>query len=469
MAKAKDPAEQEKKKQDAFERLPIPRSLAYFIVPTVLSQIAALLLNLADSFFVGRTGDPYQVAAMTLTFPVYVTMTVIAAIMGVGGNANIAASLGLRDRDRAKRYSVFCIYTAIGVVIIFACVVTGFRTPILTALGASRETMQFCKDYLFWTVLVGSIPLTFNQTISQLFLSEGESKIAGFGISMASILNIILDPIFVFPLGMGIAGAALATAVSNYVAFVYYFYHWFKRRRTTVICLDIRKYRARDGICLKVLAVGFPSGLVPLLTNMCDMVRNSYVAKLGSDLDLAGWGSVQKSMFALSLIALGIAQGCRPVISYNYARGDLRRTRKLASGSLITIVTYVIVVIALLNLFPSTVVKLFVTDPQAVASGTYFMRVWSLSLFGMSLIEVVNAIFQALGRWKLSMANTIINKGLLMTPILILLANLFGLKAVPISQIITDTTTAIVLLVIFAATTRWKDAPAPEADLKPSR
>ena len=121
------------KKLDAFENLPIPRALAYFIVPTVLSQIAAMLLNLADSFFVGRTGDPYQVAAMGLTFPIYVTMTIIAAIMGVGGNASIAASLGKRDRERAKKVSVFCMYTGLIAVAIFGVGFTAFRTPILTA------------------------------------------------------------------------------------------------------------------------------------------------------------------------------------------------------------------------------------------------------------------------------------------------------------------------------------------------
>ena len=193
---------------------------------------------------------------------------------------------------------------------------------------------------------------------------------------------------------------------------------------------------------------------------MCDMVRNSYIVKLGSDLEMAGWSSVQKSMFALSLVALGIVQGCRPVISCNNAQGNLRRTRKLASGSLITIVTYVVVVIALLNLFPEPVVRLFVTDPRAVESGTYFLRIWSLSLIGMSVIEVINAIFQAMGRWKLSLTNTIINKGLMMTPLLILLANLYGLKAVPVSQIITDTTTAIILVIIFLVTTK-KDRRQP--------
>ena len=148
------------------------------------------------------------------------------------------------------------------------------------------------------------------------------------------------------------------------------------------------------------------------------------------------------------------------MISYNYAQKNLRRTKALATGSILTITGYVLIVMLVLELIPEAVVRLFVSDPRAVESGTYFMRVWAFSLIGMSLIEVTNAIFQALGRWKLSIANTIINKGLLMTPVLILLVNLYGLRAVPVSQIITDSATAIVLLVIFFATTRWTEENA---------
>lgn len=448
----------EARKLDAFERLPIPRALAFFMVPTILSQMAALLLNLADAFFIGQTGDPYQVAAMTLTFPVYLCMTCIAIIFGAGGNANLAASLGRGEREKAKRYAAFSVYSAIALVIVYALAVTFFRTPILTALGASRDTMQFCKDYLFWTVLVGSIPLTFNQVISQLFLAEGEGKIAGFGVTMTSVLNIVLDPFFVFPLGMGIAGAALATALSNYVGFAYYLYQWYKRKGNTVVCLDIRRYGIGDKICSRVLAIGVPAGLVPLLTNVCDLVRNHYVVVLGSDIELAGWGSVQKIMFALYTIAMGIAQGARPVVSYNYARRDLRRTRSLIHGTMLTMAIYICAALVLIHLIPELIIKLFVTNEQAVSSAKYFLSTWVFSLIGMCFIEVFNAIFQALGKWKISLANTIINKGLLMTPVLILLANLYGLPSIPFSQIITDSITAVILLVICLRIIRWKES-----------
>lgn len=469
MAKQKDQAAQDAAKVYAFERMPIPRALAYFMVPTIMSQMAALLLNLADAFFIGRTGDAYQVAAMTLTSPVYLSMTCIATIFGAGGNANIAACLGGRDRKRATHFATFCMYTTIGLVILYAVGVTAFRTPILTVLGASENSLQFCKDYLFWTVLVGGIPLAFNQVIAQLFLAEGEGKIGGFGITMTSLLNIAIDPIFIFPLHMGIAGAALATCISNYVGFVYFLYQWYKRRHSTVVCLNIRNYRVLKGICAKSLAIGVPAGLVPLLTNVCDLVRNGFVAALGSDFELAGWGSVQKIMFAMYTIAMGIAQGARPIVSYNYARKDLRRTKSLANGTMIVMAVFLVIGLGVINLIPELIIKLFVTNEQAVASAKYFLRVWAFSLIGISFIEVFNAIFQALGRWKLSLANTIINKGFLMTPVMILLANLYGIEGIPVSQILTDSTTAVILFIIYLKITRWKDAPVPDAEPKLSK
>lgn len=433
------------------------------MIPTIMSQMAALLLNLADAFFIGRTGDAYQVAAMTLTSPVYLSMTCIATIFGAGGNANIAACLGRRDPQRAKRFATFCMYTALGLVAIYALLVTGFRTPILTVLGASDQSMQFCKDYLFWTVLVGCLPLAFNQVIAQLFLAEGEGKIGGFGITMTSVLNIVIDPIFIFPLKMGIAGAALATCISNYVGFIYFFYQWRKRRKGTIVCLNLRNYRVLNGICARSLAIGIPAGLVPLLTNICDLVRNGYVAKLGDDIQLAGWGSVQKIMFAMYTIAMGIAQGARPVVSYNYAQGNLRRTKSLANGTMLIMAAFLVVGLGIINLIPGLIIQLFVKNEKSVEYAIYFLRVWDLSLIGISFIEVFNAIFQGLGRWKLSLSNTIINKGFLMTPVMILLANHYGIRSIPISQILTDSLTAIVLFIIFLKVTHWKDGAEQSA------
>lgn len=441
-------------KRYIFEKMPVPKALAHFMVPTVLSQMAALLLNLADAFFIGRTGDAYQVSAMTLTFPIYLCMTVIPIMFGAGGNASIAASLGIGDRKRARRYAVFSLYTALFMALLYGVLTTGFGTPLLTALGASEYSLGYCKDYMFWAILLGSVPLTFNQVISQLFLAEGEGKTAGFGITLSSILNVVLDPVFIFVFDMGIGGAALATCLSSWVGAVYYLYQWYKRRHTTVVSLDIRLYRPGGHIAARTLSIGVPAGLVPLLTNVCDLVRNYFLAALGSDIEVAGWGSVQKVIFALYTISMGIAQGARPVISYNYARGDLRRTRSLANGTMVIMALYLAAGIALINLIPELIIKLFVTNAESVEWAMYFLRISLYSIIGVAFIDLFNAVFQAVGRWKLSLANTILNKGCLLTPVLILLANLYGIRAIPYSQVITECATAVVLFFVYLYVTR---------------
>lgn len=445
---------EEPDKRYIFEEMPVPKALAHFMVPTVLSQMAALLLNLADAFFVGRTGDAYQVSAMTLTFPIYLCMTVIPIMFGAGGNASIAASLGIGDRARAKRYATFSLYTALLLGLLYGVLTTGFGVPLLTALGASEHSLGYCMDYMRWAILFGCVPLTFNQVISQLFLAEGEGKIAGFGITLSSILNVVLDPIFIFVFDMGIGGAALATGLSSWVGTVYYLYQWYKRRRTTVVCLDIRAYRVGGHIAARTLSIGVPAGLVPLLTNVGDLVRNYFLAALGSDIEVAGWGSVQKVIFALYTISMGIAQGARPVISYNYARGDLRRTKSLANHTMVIMAVYLAVGIFLINLIPEIIIKLFVTNEESVEWALYFLRIAIFSIIGVTFIDLFNAVFQAIGRWKLSLVNTILNKGLLLNGVLVALASLYGIRAIPYSQDITEIFTAVVLFFIYLGVTR---------------
>lgn len=436
-------------KEQAFTRLPVPQALARFIVPTVLSQLAFLLLNLADAFFVGRTGDMYQVSAMTITFPVIMMMNCVTTIFATGGNATIAAALGGGNRPRASQAAVFSIYTAMAVVLFYSLTVGLFQQPVFRLLGASDQSIGFCKEYLFWALIGSSIPFTFNQVISQLFLAEGESRIAGFGITMAGIINIILDPIFVFPLGMGVAGAGAATCLSNWVVFFYYLYQHVKRRHSTTVDLNIRHYRPERSVAFAVLSVGVPAGLVLFLTNICDFVRNYYLGSLGSDVELAAWGAVQKISNALMMITVGIAQGVRPLLAYNFASRHYQRARSLTRGAFGVMLCYIAVALTFVHLFPEPIIRLFVTAPEAVDVAIFFLTRWTFAIIGIGALELFNAIFQAFGRWKISLANIVIDKGLLLTPVLVLLVRLLGIEGIAYSQILTENLTAAVLAIVY--------------------
>lgn len=436
-------------KEEIFINYPVPKALAKFMIPTVLSQLTFLVLNLADAFFVGRTNDTYQISSMAITFPVVMLISCVGTIFGAGANANMAAELGRNNRERAKTYCAFSLYAATAVVVVMSVILLAAKEPVLYMIGADKNSLGFCKDYLLWVFHVGCIPLVLSQVFSATFASEGESKIAAFGIGLAGVLNVILDPILIFPCGMGVAGAGLATCISNYISTAFYLIMLYRRRNTTIVCFDPRYIRVKDRICTGVLAVGVPTGLVLLFMDICDFTRNYYFNALGGQVELAAWGVVQKIGNAFMQICVGIGQGIRPIVAYNYACGILKRVKALINGSIVVMAVWVIACQVLVAAAPTQIVHLLIPSGEAVPVAVSYLRVWIFCVIGFGFVELFNAVFQSIGKWQISMVNTIINKGLLLTPVMVLLANHMGINGIIISQPITENTTAVVLFVIY--------------------
>ncbi len=435
--------------EEAFTKYSIPAVLAKFIIPAALSQLTFLILNLADAFFVGRTGDTYQISAMTITFPVVMLASCVGTIFGAGGNANIAAELGKGDREKAKSFSVFSVYTASVVTMILSIILLITKEPLLYMIGADENSLNFCKGYLLWTFHVACVPLVLSQVFSQLFLAEGESKISAIGIAGAGLLNVILDPLFIFGFHMGVAGAGLATCVANYISIAFYLLMYWLRRKTTVVCIRPKYFRVKGKICSRVLSVGVAAGLVLLFMDTCDFTRNYFFSILGGQVELAAWGVVQKIGNAFMQICVGIAQGIRPVVSYNYAAGLLKRVKSIINGGILVMAAWILACQILVAAVPETLVKLLIPVGESIPVAVSYLRVWIFCLIGFGFIELFNAVFQSMNRWQISMANTVINKGLMLTPIMALLATLMGINGIIISQPITENVTAVVLFFIY--------------------
>lgn len=433
----------------AFTEYSIPRVLLKFILPSALSQLTFLILNLADAFFVGRTGDTYQISAMTITFPVVMLISCVGTIFGAGANANMAAALGLGDRERAKHISAFSFYASAAVVVIMSLVMLAAKDSLLYLIGADSNSIGFCRDYLLWTFHTACIPLVLSQVFSQLFLAEGESKISAIGIAGAGAMNIILDPLFIFGFHMGIAGAGLATCLANYASISFFFIMFYRRRKTTVVCFRPGYFRARDRICSSVLAVGVPAGLVLLLMNVCDFTRNYFFNLLGGQIELAAWGVVQKIGNAAMQICVGIAQGIRPVTAYHFSAGLLKRLKSLINGGFLIMGCWVVICVAAVVAAPMFFVNLLIPFGESVPVAVAYLRVWIFCVIGIGFNELFNAVFQAIGRWRISTADTLINKGCLLTPVMVLLAHQNGIGGILISQPITENLTAIALFFIY--------------------
>lgn len=224
-------------KTELFERMPIRKAALTLVVPTVISQLVMLVYNMADTWFIGQTGDPYQVAAVTVTYPIFMMMNAFANLFGIGGSSLVSRMLGGGEQEKTGSLAVFSLWAAGGVALVYSLFCLLFDGTLLNALGTDSGTFGYAKDYLFWTVVVGGLPTVLDLVLANIIRAQGEAKTAGFGMTLGGILNVLLDPIFIFLLKMGVSGAALATCLSNTASLIFLLCHTVRHRKESIVKL----------------------------------------------------------------------------------------------------------------------------------------------------------------------------------------------------------------------------------------
>lgn len=434
--------------QEYFTSVPVPKAIAKFAVPTILSQMVTLAYNLADTFFVGHTGDPNQVAALTLSFPIFMSLTAIGNLMGVGANSLISRSLGSGDEKRAKYAGAFGLYGAICLTAILSVgLLLGMR-PILTMVGASQDTYSYTSSYLMWTVVIGGIPTVCSLVLGHLIRAEGNSKQASIGMSLGGIINMVLDPLLIFAAHLGITGAAVATAASNLIAMGYFLGVLYRKHGKTVISLHPKYLRGLRDVFSQTLLVGFPAALVVILGSSANIVLTHYMAPYG-DLNVAAFGVVQKIGTITIQITIGITQGIMPLIGFNYGAGNLSRTKEIIRDSIILLAIYSALCLSVIELLPGQLIRAFIPEEHTIAIGIAFLRRWILCAPGMCFVMLFNSVFQAMGKWKQSMFLSIFRQALLLIPLLIVLNHVMGLYGLVWSQPISDSLSLVMGIILY--------------------
>ena len=434
--------------QKYFTTVPVPRAIIKFAVPTILSQLITLIYNLADTFFVGHTGDPNQVAALTLCFPIFMLMTLVGNLTGIGANSLISRSMGREDKLTAARASAFGFYGAILLMLILIAVLRSCMTPILTAIGASEQTLGFADSYLTWTVVIGGLPTIVQLMMGHLLRAEGNTRHAGIGMGLGGILNILLDPVFVFALDMGVAGAGMATALSNTVSMGYMLLVLYCSRGSTVLTLSPKYLGWYPKIMKEVILVGLPAAMVILLGSSANMVLTRCMSAYG-DTAVAAFGVVQKIGTVTIQITIGLTQGIMPLIGFNYAAGNGARTRSIIRCSFLVLAVYTLCCMGVIELMPGQLMRAFIPEAQTVALGATFMRRWILCAPGMCLVMLFNSVFQAMGKWLQSTVLSMLRQGILLIPLLLILNRFMGMYGLVWSQPLADTAALILGVVIY--------------------
>lgn len=436
-------------KSELFERVPVGRAVVALALPTVVGQLITVIYNMADTFFIGQLDNPAEVAAVQLAMPLFIFFNAIANLFGLGGASLISRSIGEGDRDRASSASAFCIWSAAGLALIYGVVIGISRPALLPMLGASADSIGFCRSYVLWTIAVGAVPTVMSNVLAHMIRAEGYSTVASVGIAGGGILNMILDPVFIFGFGMHVTGAAVATLLSNIAASAFFVCFIYKKRGTLCTTLLPKYYTVKDGIPVEVVTVGLPSFMSASLAVISNMTLNRLMAS-DSDEAIAGMGIAKKIDMLAFAIAQGMTQGSLPLIGYNFTSGNRKRMNDAIKTTMLYCMIVSVAGAALLIFGADAVTGLFIGDEATVAYGADFLKIIAIACVTTAPGFMVVTIFQATGRRVRPLILSLLRKGTIDIPLMLAFGAMLGTTGIAWAIPIADATALAVSLAVFA-------------------
>lgn len=434
-----------------FETVPVGKALLTMAIPTIASQLITMVYNLADTFFIGMSDDPYKVAAASLVGVLFFMLNSLANLFGVGGGSLLSRLLGQKREDDARRVSAFSIYGSLAIAAVYSLICLLFTEPLARLLGASDQTVGYASSYLFWVVVIGGIPSTLGLTMSHLLRSAGYSKESGFGLALGGICNIVLDPLFMFvllPAGNEVTGAAMATLFSNVITLVYFLIVYHKLSEKTVLSLSLSDANPERTLIRSIFAIGLPSALTALLANITSIIKNNLTADYG-DIELAAYGIVMKADMLPLNIGMGLCQGMMPLVAYNYASKNYPRMKAFTKAAQIAGMVTAGIFIVFSELFAPQIIRLFIRDGATIEFGKDFLRIACLATpFMISNFQKIYCL-QAMGKGKESLLLGIFRQGLFAIPTLLIMNHFVGLYGVVAAQLISDAMTFIIASLLY--------------------
>lgn len=444
------------KNSEVFENAPVKTAVLKMAVPTVISSLVLVVYNMADTFFVGQTQDAFQVAAVSLTNPVFIIYMALANLLGIGGSALISILLGQNDKKKARGASSFCCYASLGIGIIAAVLILIFMDPLLRILGSSENTYQYAKDYLTY-IAVGAPFILFANSFGHAVRGEGAAKASMIGGMIGTVANIILDPILILGFNMGTGGAAIATVLGNILGCAYYVYYF--QKKSPLLSIRFADLLGSRGIAGRLLTIGIPAGANSALMSVATILLNNALVTYG-DKPVAAMGIVTKAYMLITFIHMGIANGIQPLLGYCYGRGAARRFRDILKYSAILTVICGTVLSVVYILFSRQVVGLFISDPEVIEYGTSMLKATSLAgpILGFLFLSINS--MQSMSRPVPATILSVCRQGLFFIPLLYILKAVSGINGVIFTQTVADYMTIIISLYLLARTVKTFPAPA---------
>ncbi len=432
-----------------FEGENIPSIIMKLGVPAMLGQLATLIYNLADTYFVSLTKSADQIAAVTLCVPVLLIIMSAACVFGMGGSSVIARQLGEGRKDDSAKCLNFCIYSIIisGIIVLVAGLVV--LKPAAHLIGADEGNLGYTCDYLKW-IFIGAPFIMLSNGLTHSLRAVGLIKESTIGIAVGNGVNIVLDWIFIVVFHMGTAGAALATSIGFLCASVYYCACLIREERkgNELAVLSPGSFQPTKQMVKNVTAIGIPGALITVMMSVSNIILNNYIGLYGSDA-VASYGIAYKiDMFPI-MLSVGLSQGIAPLLGFYYGAGrekPLEKAMRLSSiygmvlGGLFT---------ALFMVFGRSFASIFLYEENLISQTAHFLRLLCFHAPLLGIIHMVTSYFQALGKAGGSLAVTVLRNVVLFIPGVIVLNYFWKLNGVILTQLIVEGILSVICLMMY--------------------
>lgn len=424
---------QPNKNREMLETGSFPRLLLNLCLPAVVIMLVMIVYNMTDTFFIGQSGDPVQVAAVSLCGPVFSVLSGLGTLFGNGGCTSVSLALGKEETGKIKELTSFCCYASLFAGVLFSAAVLPLAKPIALALGAGADTLGHTLSYLRILAL-GAPAVLFSNVFACIVRADGAARESMAGNVLGTLSNIGLDALFILVFHMGVAGAALATVLGNVISSCYFLIYILKKQ--PAFSLHPKYFTLRRDILIPVTTLGMPVAAGTLLMSVSNMAANRMMVSYGS-VALAAQNIAGKLSMLITMLAMGICMGMQPALSYACGKGDKKRLLgllrntgifNLVTGSVLTLLCF---------LFRNQVIAVFMDDARVISYSRIFVYA-SLSagpFYGF--YQLCQTFLQSTGKATYATLVALLDKGIVYLPVLLLLNHFYGMYGIAFTNVVT--------------------------------
>ncbi|MDD3401380.1 MAG: MATE family efflux transporter [Eubacteriales bacterium] len=436
------------KQTDLMGNAPVAKAILKMSIPVVCGMMVQVLYNLVDTYFIGKLNDSNQLAAANITAPIFMLMMAIATIVSTGAASYISRCLGMKDGKSAGRTLSTGVAISVGLALLVMTLGLIFLKPFIVLLGATESIYPYAFQYAS-IMFIGTLPVMLSYTGGQLVRSEGAVMPSIIGMFIGTLINVVLDPIFIFALDMGIQGAAIATVLGNVGAVAFYIRYYLSKK--SLVRFSIKDICAQKRIWKETFAIGIPAALSQFLMSIALIICNNLAKPYGEDA-IAGMGVAAKLMYIGTFIFMGFAAGCQPLIGYNYGGNNIHRVKSIIKTGALMTGAIGIALTLLFGIFTRGLVSIFTPLQPVISAGVTVLGIYKWSFLVLGPQMLASTTIQAFGKGTASLLLSIARQGLFYIPLLLLLNSAFSFQgllwAQPAADAITLALGTILLLVI---------------------